>query len=261
VVAALRRVDSYGHLSGGGALPRPIGGRYSIATLYRHLLTDRDSTWAGNKTPTNTENLAHLRALFPRARFIVIVRDVRDVALSWTRKWGKDKTLCAAKWNHRMLEGHRSASAVPNNDLLLVRYEDLLTDLDAHARLLCRFLGLDYAPEMLVFHEHVDEVMDGKVNYGRPIVGTNRGRWRAALSPTEIRRIEEIAYDGLTLFGYEISQAFGPRPIRSWESLRGRLRDTYATLFVGNRASTARGLRARLDTARFEIRKLFTRSV
>lgn len=260
VVGALRRVDSYGHLDGAAeTLPEPIDGRYSMGMLYRHLLTDRDARWVGNKTPSNTENIAELRTLFPHARFIVIVRDVRDVALSWDRKWGKDKTLCAAKWGRRMLEGRRFGATLPEQDFLLLRYEDLLEDLDSHTRRLCRFLDLDHAPEMLAFHEHVEEVVDGKLNYGRPVIAANRGKWRSALAPHEVRRIEEVAHDGLRAFGYEITQASGLRPIRRWERLRGRLRDAYATVFVGNRAARERRLLGRAQEVRLEIQKRFTR--
>lgn len=261
-LAALRRVDSYGHLAGAVTdLPEPVDGAYTLAALYRHLMVDPNPRWVGNKTPENTQSITQLRTLFPAAKIIVIVRDVRDVALSWERKWGKDKTLCAAKWSDRMIAGHRLGAALPTRDYMLVRYEELLDGLESHTRRLCRFLGLEHAPEMLAFAEHVPEVVDGKLNYGRPLVASNQGKWRAALSARDLRRIEEVAYDGLRHFGYEINLATAGRPVRRREKLRGRVRDAYATLAIGNRASSADGPRARIDTARLELRKLLLRRI
>lgn len=257
---ALRDVDSYGHLRAKPeALLAPVDGRYAMAQLYRHLLPGGDVRWLGSKTPSNTENLGPLRALFPGARFILIVRDPRDVALSWGRKWGKDRLLCAAKWNERMLRGREVASGFPEGDVAIVRYEDLLADLESHTRRLCHFLDLPHAPEMLRFDEHVHKRVDGKVNYGRQIVSSNSGGWRSGLSPRAARRIEEVAFDGLIRYGYEVTRAQGPRPLRRWERLRGVIRDAWATVGVGNRASEDQRLRARVHTARFEVEKLLRR--
>jgi Sulfotransferase family len=260
LVERLHELDVYGNFPSTHArLPASANGHYALAEVYAALAAPRGVSWTGNKTPSNTQNIDRLRALFPRAKFIVIVRDVRDVALSWDRKWGKHKLLCAAKWDRRMRQGRALARRLPEEDVLVVRYEDLLRDLEAVTRDICRFLELEHVHQMLDFHRHVPDIVPGKINYGRPIVPANREKWRRALSAREVRRIEEIAYRGLTEFGYEPSLATRARPITRFEVVRGRTRDAFATLFVGNRALEGGRLRARVRTLRFELRKLLMR--
>ena len=105
VIAALQHIDVYHNF----ANPKPkivlTRSEYTIAEIYAAMLTEKWWRWKGNKTPQNTEHIDALRVLFPAAKFIVIIRDTRDVALSWWNKWGKHKLLCAHKWNARMLRG------------------------------------------------------------------------------------------------------------------------------------------------------------
>lgn len=234
-------------------------GRVHVDDVYRWLVgVPHEKAWTGNKTPTNTENMDRLKRLFPDSRFIVIVRDVRDVALSWRRKWGKDDLLAAAKWERRLKRGRELAAAMPD-EVLFLRYEDLLDDLETTCRQICAFLELEWDPEMLTFYERVHKKMTGKPNWGKPIVPGNYGKWRDAYSPSQARRLEELGFEGLTAHGYAVEQARGPRPLTRWENARGLTRDVCATLFVGNRHTKSGRLRARGRKLRFEIRKRFFR--
>lgn len=257
VLARLRALDVYGNFPRPEApLPPPQNGGYRLSALYGSLATRDHVRWTGNKSPGNTQNIDKLKAMFPDAKFVIIVRDVRDVALSWSRKWGKDKLACAAKWDMRMRLGRQLAAELPAEDVLFVRYEGLLEDLEGTARDLCQFLGLDFAPEMLTYHESVTAVVPGKLNYGKALIADNHGKWRTGLSSRDVRRIEEIAYQGMAVYGYSPLAAQGARPITRLESLRGRVRDAWATVFVGNRAIQTGRLRHRARTVTFELRRL-----
>jgi hypothetical protein len=237
-------------------------GRIHVEDVYKWLIgVPEGKQWTGNKTPTNTENMDKLRRLFPECRFIVIVRDVRDVALSWRTKWGKDDLLAASKWERRLKRGRQLAATMPDH-VLFLRYEDLLDDLEATCRQICAFLDLEYTPEMLRFYEQTHKQIAGKPNWGKPLVPGNYGKWRAAYTVAQVRRLEEVAYGGLNAHGYAVERASAPRPLRRWEELRGLGRDAYATLFVGNRHHESGRWRARARKLVFELRKLlFRRSV
>ena len=248
----LRRIDVYQNFdNSAGDLPLYTAD-VTMAQLFADLLTPHAVTWVGNKTPQNSEHVRELDRLFPEARFIVIVRDVRDVALSWKNKWGKDPLLCADKWNRRMLDAMRHLHAMGPQRHLLIKYEDLLGNQEGVARSICAFLDLSFQPSMLEYHRHVGHTIAGKLNYGEPIIRDNHGKWKNALRPSVILRIEQIAFEGMQYFGYAPSTACDAAPLRATERLVGRALDLAAMLFVGNRAVKENRLAHRVRTIRIQ---------
>ena len=243
-----------------GPLPPADGdGEYSLSVIYRYLLGVPDSVlWTGNKTPSNTEHIEDVRTLFPGARFILIARDVRDVSLSWRRKWGKDEILAAAKWSQRMRIGLDSLAELSDADGLRLSFEQLLDDLPGVCAAICSFLGVAFDAEMLSFHQKTTKVIDGKPNWGKPLVAGNYGKWRGVMSQKMVRRIEEIALPTMIALGYEASAADMHVPVTRWERLRGYGRDAWATIAVHNRYMGDRGLRKRLRNVAFESKKLLS---
>src|SRR5438309_4910139 len=87
-----------------------------------------------DSTPTNIPHMLRIRADFPDAQFVHIIRDPRDVALSldkraWSRPlpWDKTRSLLAAGlyWEWIVRRGRRlGALTAPN--YMKVRYEDLV---------------------------------------------------------------------------------------------------------------------------------------
>ncbi len=256
-VDALRKGDVYGNWM----VPDPqfsdLGenGTMALADIYSAMITDRDVRWRGNKTPQNTENMDKLVALFPDTRFVFIVRDIRDVCVSWRRKWGKDMYLCAAKWNRRMQKGLEIAERLSSDRILFLQFEDLITDPAGTGGRICAFLDLPFDDDTFInYHRNVDNNPDGKKNFGKPIQSKNRGKWRNALTEQETRRIEEIAYPTMEKLGYTPEIAKGFRPISMTESLRGLTVDVMSALAVGNRYRKKNRLRDRLRKLGISIR-------
>ena len=68
----------------------------------------------------------HLLRLWPGARFVVLVRDGRDVALSLKRMpFGPNNAWAAAQWWARGIRAGARAAAEHPGAVLTVRYEDL----------------------------------------------------------------------------------------------------------------------------------------
>jgi hypothetical protein len=121
--------DVHGNLDR-SKLPSDLEGPCSFADVYITLLTSKQATWYGNKTPQNSENVDKLEQLFPGARYVLIVRDVRDVALSWRNKWGKDMLLCAHRWMQRnygqpVIAGNRDKWRLEMPEATLGRLEEI----------------------------------------------------------------------------------------------------------------------------------------
>lgn len=94
--------------------------------LKRPNLSSLDS-W-GDKTPHYLGNVEDIVELFPNAKFIYIIRDGRDVALSLLRKpWGPANTIaCAKYWSELNRKSSTIETLEKNGQLLKINYEKLL---------------------------------------------------------------------------------------------------------------------------------------
>lgn len=178
----------------------------------------------GDKTPGYSLEMALLGRLFGAARFLHVIRDGRDVALSFLESIGpKTLTEAAAAWAHRVRRGREDGRALGPGRYLEVRYEDLVEDAGAVLRTVCDFIELDFRPDMLRYHERglrAVPVREHRVhrNLARPPTKGLRD-WRRDMSPGDVALIEAVAGRELSAFGYERRYERLPGPAR----LRGRV--------------------------------------
>jgi tetratricopeptide (TPR) repeat protein len=137
-----------------------------------------------DKMPDNVQFLGMIALLWAGARVIVCNRDLRDVAAScwlvgfeahpWTNNWE-----LMAQWfaNHqRIMEHWRATRPV---DLLEVDYEDMVRDLEGHARRMVNFLNLEWHPACLDFHKTRRMVRTASfVQVREPVYSRSIGRWK-----------------------------------------------------------------------------------
>ena len=79
-----------------------------------------DHIW-GDKSPSYTTNMTLLKHHFPDAKFVHIIRDVRDYCLSINRAWGKHMLRAAQRWVYGV-EGAISAAQAFPADCMQLRY-------------------------------------------------------------------------------------------------------------------------------------------
>jgi hypothetical protein len=168
--------------------------------------------------------IGFLRAIFPDARFIHIVRDGRAVAHSflnvpWWRGWNgvyrwqwgtpngdiQDKlarygdsflALAAVNWLLLVTNICEKARSLPADHFLSVRYEDLVDDPRREALRCIDFCGLD--PDAR-FQKHLSTVR---------IVDANSTAfrippWRENLTGEQVAMLNDLLGETLTRFGYE----------------------------------------------------------
>jgi len=230
----------------------------SLSKLYFDLLPGSEEIkWKGNKTPQNTEHIMELKELFPKAKFILILRDVRDIALSWKNKWGKNELSCAYRWNKRTLKGLDSLSKLDKDMYLIIKYEDLMTNLEPSIRKICNFLRIPVQDRMFNYHKYVDEIFDGKINYGQPIVKNNFNKWMTEMSKNKIGKIENIAQTAMLKAEYSLTENNRFTVPLVWYII-GITKDLYAMVFIGNKANKKKNFIKRIyNTFRLELRKHF----
>lgn len=184
---------------------------YTVAGVFEALIRHdaavaEDGIW-GDKSPNYRNHLPEIAALWPEARFIHIVRDVRDVCLSSRQAWGKHMLRNAQRWMDEVGACRRAGQRLGGRYFEL-RYEDLLARPEPTLRAVAAFLGLDFEPAMLK-PGRVSENL-GDTRGADKIVAGNQEKWRDRMSPSTLARVEAVCGPLLGELGYPL--ALGPQP-------------------------------------------------
>ena len=213
------------------------------------------SRW-GEKTPQHTLWWRTILAGFPDLQVIHLVRDGRDVALSYKAAFFGPKHVyqLAGRWKQYLAAAEASQTVLGESRFLPVRYESLLAEPERELRGICAFLGEEFAPAMLTFHrEDIPPIADQRnlANLGRPILTDNIAKWRREMSARELRIFEALA--GSDLERYEFPRAVAGARIPAWEAISCRYLEhppRRAWAMVRNR----QGYRTALERLRLRLR-------
>ncbi|MFB6258280.1 MAG: sulfotransferase [Flavobacteriales bacterium] len=162
-----------------------------------------DAEWIGDKTPNYVRYTSLFRRYFPEARFITIVRDPRDQALSVRRTWGKDPLLAAERWK-KDLDALQEASREAPSVHYKLRYEDLLEAPENTIKGLCEYLNIPFDRTMLGASSS-EKFGSGKNMEG--VLEGNQRKYFEGFRPERIRRIEAICLPQLKEWGYPVHYA------------------------------------------------------
>jgi ribosomal protein S18 acetylase RimI-like enzyme len=173
----------------------------------------------GDKTPGYVTNLALLARFLPEARFVHIVRDGRDVALSYLERpeWGpRTVSEAAFHWKNRVGRGRRDGAAIGSARYLEIMYENLVSEPEETTHRVCAFLNLDFQPSMLDYHVRGHQFAQSShtpgafANLARPVTGGLRD-WRVEMTRADQELFEAITGHLLGDLGYEIVGTGGSR--------------------------------------------------
>jgi hypothetical protein len=183
----------------------------------------------GDKTPIYINRMLLIQRFLPEARFIHLIRDGRDAALSRAKRVLTDPTpmdKVAERWKGRILRAREQAERL--NHYLELRYEDLVREPEATLRRLCEFIDLPFDPTMLRYYERAEDRLQEMARDLPPEPGKPRrpadhrmeahalttkppdpGRlelWRNEMSPDDLATFEEVAGDLLAELGYPVGE-------------------------------------------------------
>jgi hypothetical protein len=177
---------------------------------------------AGDKTPDYIRNIPLLHELWPKAKFIHLIRDGRDVCLSaiaWKRKvdklaslfptWQEDPATTASLWwEWHVRQGCQQGCILGTELYYEMRYESLVAEPAKECAKLCAFLGLPYEDSMLQFNEgrtRMETDLDAK-NAWLPITAGLRD-WQKEMSSEYVERSEAAVGALLAELGYPASSS------------------------------------------------------
>ncbi len=156
-----------------------------------------------------------LRHHFPDARFVYLVRDGRDMAVSFRDSPNHFGTVedAAEIWSRQQracLELYTDPSM--RDRIFPVHYEDLITNPGDIVADLCDFVDVPFNEQMLDFHrkryniEAAEQVTNWR-DISKPIDSTNYGKYRDTFSTSKLHDLESIMYRELYQTGYSLEQS------------------------------------------------------
>jgi hypothetical protein len=192
------------------AAARPSGYAELVRCLYGVAATVRAKPRFADKTPMHVLHLPRLARLFPEARFVHLIRDGRDVALSYRSvAWGPDTVEEGAlRWRRSVRHGRRAGRRLGADRYCEVHYEALVADPEPVLRRLCRYLDLSWDDAVLHHHEHAEAVVAATrfpAAHRHVMLPATPGLrdWRAEMTADELAAFEAIAGTVLDELGYE----------------------------------------------------------
>lgn len=211
----------------------------SVAAFIENLLTPvavrNGRSVLSEKTPENVLWFSQLTDLFPRARFLFVVRDPRAIVSSMLEVgqrarskgspvvWFTQSLIPAIRFTFTCMEaGFRAVEKTPDR-ISVVKYEDLVCSPESETKKIARFLSVPWTPAMLRPGEkkHAGEIdldgvwYDAKMYYRNPdqaAVGRSMNRLSELDQATIAVALESLV--PLARLGYDLSSRRYPAWVR-----------------------------------------------
>ena len=204
----------------------------ALRSFYSLYAEKQGKTRWGDKTPGYLRYMRRIEWVLPEARFIHMIRDGRDVALSvLPMNWGPSTITEAAElWVERVTLARENGRTVSH--YMEIKYEDLITETEPILRDVAGFLELPWDNAMLDYHERAEERLKEKARdlprkssrgdqpaaarmashamAKKPPDPKRIGRWRTEMSPEDRDEYESVAGDLLAELGYPVGELAEP---------------------------------------------------
>jgi hypothetical protein len=182
----------------------------SLITAYAEETGQAGRRYWLEESNGNERHLTLLRSWYPSMYAIYVVRDPRDVYPSWAQRMRASRKSDAIEnfvlrwgmsvWHWRQYSGTHENS-------LTLRYEDLLRYPEETMRLICRFLDIEYEPDLRNPTKNgmlwTGDSLHGNQDAGISVRRREIGHWQKRLSAVHIAFIESYLGKAMLEFGYQ----------------------------------------------------------
>lgn len=197
----------------GGEAEYIEGVRRMYIYLYDQALANAGKRYFLDKTPRYYFIISELYRTFPKARYIILLRNPLAVLCSICETWVKADWLRLYRYKHDLIRAPRlllEGAELLGNRGIVVHYEQLLTEPEIEVQRICGRLGVDFVPEMIKYGRHNlprwhfgDQ--EAVYQFMRPVL-QNAEKWVQALDDRQVWR---LANEYLQLLGQETVQQMG----------------------------------------------------
>ncbi len=209
------------------ALPKLKPGA-AVRTFYEAYMQQQGKPRWGEKTPTYVQKMKLIQKALPEARFVHVIRDGRDVALSVLDRTVRDLTAgdVGRRWKKKITKAREDAPSLEY--YTEIRYEDLILDTEPVLRRVAEFIDLPWDDAMLSYHERSADRLkemaralpaDGRAKElsverrmkthemtTKPPSADRVARWRTQMSAEQRGGFEAEAGDLLKQLGYPVGE-------------------------------------------------------
>ena len=152
----------------------------------------------GDKSPNYIFDIDILSRYYPKAKFIHIIRDPRDIVVSMNNAWNKNVFRSAYRW----ALGIESFNKANKLNSIEIRYEDLLNNSKDVVKSICYFLNVPFEDKMMKISKSVENYGSAKGMSG--ILQSNTKKYRDKLTEKQIKLIEGYTFKYLKKYGYSL---------------------------------------------------------
>jgi hypothetical protein len=172
----------------------------SISDLYIDFLDcfnqSTNTKYLLDKSPRYLPHIQELVKMYPEAKFIHLVRNPIDVALSHKKVWNKSLIRTSSQWNM----SNSIFLGVQNERIIRVKYEDLTISPEKVLSGLAEFLRID---NVFDYQNVNSKESHGKIRDP----GIKKNLNKELLPEYKVKIIEEYAYSAMKAFNYKVNYA------------------------------------------------------
>jgi len=216
---AVRAIIWFAAINGNKKPPRPNNYLSFPRTLtavinahYAYFAKRQSKTRWLEKTPQHAQHLSSLSRVFPNAKFIHMIRDGRDCAASFERRWGRTPELTIHRWKRVVELCRADGYSLGAERYLEIQYESLTQDPESWMHKICDFLEVEFDPAIMV-SEMPQSNKEGQAG----TIEARAPRWKTAFNEQQLDRLHTIAGDLLKKLGYEGVTKAGDNAPPEWQ--------------------------------------------
>ena len=184
-----------------------------FSAVYDVLAETRGAeTWCC-KSLSNVHYVPEIDEYLPKAKYLYLYRDGRDVAVSFKKAVVGQKHFyhIAQDWAKAQRAALEMRQKFDESQFFSISYESLTGAPEESLKALCKFLEVEYSPSMMSFHESSEAKNTASSsslwdNVTKPIMNQNTKKFLKQASEEEVRIFELVAGDVLDALGYERTQ-------------------------------------------------------
>lgn len=214
--------------------------------IYEQYMRAKGKTRWGCKSTFMIHHTAVVRKYHQTPKFIHLVRDGRDVAVS-----ARDSVFnhfhphyVSLLWREQQQLAIGLSKELPASQFITLRYEELTADPGRELRRLCEFMEEDYTDQMLNYASRPDSsalagISKSWENLSKPVMTNNSKKYLTKLTADEIFAVERNIYQELLHFGYTLENQLEAIQQSAAAGLDAKRKLTYYLSEKGSMVSTA----------------------
>lgn len=188
--------------------------------IYSNAINKQNKEFFLDKTPRYFFIIKDLCRLFPKAKFIFLLRNPMAVLASELKTYVKGDWPILSTFRADLLEAPKmliNGIQLIGNNAHVVKYEDLVNDPDKEVSKICEYLGFDYYDGMVEYKQ--TPIPEGRMNdhagihrHSRPTT-TSINRWKAMAEDPQCQHfalsyLKSLGRDQIRRLGYDYDAIF-----------------------------------------------------